>query len=125
MWHPPELRSPDGAVEVAFSAEEMRMSLWVHEPLVRRLRDQAVVLDLTGTLWDAAAKATFPAPGRVAFNLRHYPDGSTVVPVVVDVEAETFGIGDEEPGRSLRGIREALRAARKQIKGRRQAGDHS
>ena len=122
---PPTLRSPDGAVEVAFSAQEMRMSLWVHEPLVRRVPGGDVVLNLDGTGWDAACRAEFPAPGRVAFGLRHYPDGWTVVPVVVDVAAETFGIGDEEPVRPLRGLLTALRAARKEIKGRRQAGDHS
>ena len=123
MWVPPTLRSPDGTIEVAFSAEEMRMSLWVHEPLVRRLRDGAVVLDLTGTLWDAACRAEFPAPGRVAFDLRHYPDGKTSVPVVVDVDAETFGIGSAVPVEPVARIEQALRAARKARRGQR--GDHS
>lgn len=117
------LRSPDGAVEVGFSAQEMRMSLWVHEPVVTRTRDGRVVLSLDGTLWDAAGQAAFPAPGRVAFGLRHWPDGGTVVPVVVDVERETFGIGDEAPDRPLTALLPALRAARKALRG--QAGDHS
>lgn len=123
MWEPPTLRSPDGAIEVGFGAIELRMSLWVHEPRVVRTRDGQVVLDLDGTLWDAMCAAEFPAPGRVALALRHYPDGGTVVPVVVDVERETFGIAGADPDRPLTGLADGLRAARKALRG--QAGDHS
>jgi hypothetical protein len=117
------LRSPDGAIEVGFSEIELRMSLWVYEPVVTRTRDGRIVLSLDGTLWDAAEQASFPAPGLVALRLRHWPDGTTVVPVVLDVERETFAIGDDaEPDRPLRGIGQALRAARKALRGQ---ADHS
>ena len=55
-------RSPDGRIEVLFSAFEAHMSHWILEPSVVRLRDGARVLSLEGTAWDGGGIApTFPA----------------------------------------------------------------
>lgn len=107
----PRLVSPDGGVVVLFTASEMRMSVWVHEPLVYRARDERLVLDLDGTLLDAAVGTTFPGPGLVRLPLRRYPNGSRVkYDLVVDVEAETFGVGEGAvPDRPLAELRQVVR----------------
>lgn len=105
----PRLTSPDGSVEVLFRASEMRMSVWVFEPIVVRTRDGAAVVDLDGTLLDASTGTTFPGPGLVRMRLRRYPRGDRVAyDLVVDVEAETFGLGEEEPVRPLYRLRTDL-----------------
>ena len=105
----PVWRSPDGTVEVRFTAQEMRMSVWVLEPLVYRTRDGALLLDLDGTLLDPMPSAEFPAPNRVRMRLRKYPRGDKVrYDLVVDVEAETFGLDGAEPDRPLSQIRKAV-----------------
>lgn len=92
----PRKVSPDGNVVVLFTESEMRMSIWVHEPLVYRARDELLVLDLSDTLLDSSQSGTsFPEPNRVRLRLRKYPNGSVVkYDLVVDVEAETFGLGE-------------------------------
>ena len=116
MIHPglpgfPNVRSPDGSVEVAFCVEEMRMSLFVQEPVVYRVRDERVVLDLCGTRLDAHGDITFPGPGQVRLVLRRYPRGDRVrYDLVVDVERETFRIG-EEPEHPLNRIGSAIPGA--------------
>ena len=98
---PPRV-SPDGTVEVRFSARDMRMSVWVYEPAVYRTRDGALLLDFDGTLLDAVPGLEFPAPHRVRLPLRKYPRGDKVrYDLVVDVEAETFGLWPDEPDRPL------------------------
>jgi hypothetical protein len=93
----PPQRSPDGRIEVRFNAYEARMSHWILEPDVVRLRDGAVVLSLGGTAWDGGGVVpTFPAPDRVELHLRHYPDGSKTFSVVVDVEAERCWLAGAE-----------------------------
>lgn len=106
----PRKVSPDGSVVVLFTASEMRMSVWVHEPLVYRARDGLLVLDLGDTLLDSAPATSFPAPHRVRLGLRKYPDGSRVrYDLVVDVEEETFGLGEGAvPDRPLADIGKAL-----------------
>ena len=92
-------RSPDGRVEVRFDAYEARMSHWILEPAVVRLRDGAVVLSLSGTAWDGGGTApTFPAPDRVELHLRHYPDGAKTFDVVVDVESGRCWLAGAERG---------------------------
>lgn len=109
----PRRVSPDGGVVVLFTASEMRMSVWVHEPLVYRARDERLVLDLSGTLLDSAADTTFPGPGLVRLGLRRYPRGDVVrYELVVDVEADTFGLGGDPPERPLRELRKAVRELR-------------
>jgi hypothetical protein len=100
-------RSPDGRIEVRFDAYEARMSHWVLEPTVVRLRDGAEILSLEGTAWDAGGvMPTFPAPDRVELHLRHYPDGATMYDLVVDVEAKRCWLAWDEQG--ARPTREAL-----------------
>lgn len=114
---PPVRRSPDGAIEVTFAPDEPRMSLWVLEPIVRRVRDGRVVLSLETTWWDSFGTAEFPGPNLVAFALRHYPDGQRVVRLVADVEAETYGVGDGAvPDRPIApGLVDALDEERKRV----------
>ena len=122
----PTLRSPDGRIEVTFEAYEFRMSHWVYAPRVVRTRDRHVVVDLANTSWDAMCLAEFPAPDRVTMNLRGYPEGAYFVRVVIDVELETFGLGDEEPlRRPLTRLEEGLHRARDELKAALQEGDHS
>src|SRR5687768_13528880 len=84
------------------------MSVWVHQPLVRRVRDGLLVADLTGTLLDASEGTSFPGPHRVRLALRKYPDGASVrYDLVVDVEEETFGLG-AMPDRPLADLADAL-----------------
>ncbi len=94
----PDRVSPDGSVEVRFSSLDVRMSVWVHEPLVYRTRDGALVVSCEGTLLDGADRLEFPGPGLVRLRLRKYPRGDVVrYDVLVDVEAETFAVGDAAP----------------------------
>lgn len=120
----PTRLSPDGRIEVTFSAYEIgRMSHWVYEPRVVRTRDRRTIVDLDNTSWDSMLHAEFPAPDRVAFDLRRYPDGSHFVRVVIDVEAELCGFWDEEPlRRPLSRLVPGLHRERKALKGRLQAG---
>lgn len=106
----PRLTSPDGSVVVCFTDSEMRMSVFVYAPVVYRARDAACVLTFDRTLLDGAVGTTFPAPGQVRFALRRYPDGGTVrYHLVVDVEAETFGVGEDAvPDRPLAEIADAI-----------------
>jgi len=90
----PPRRSPDGTIEVRFDAYEARMSHWVLEPAVVRLRDGRAVVSLSGTAWDGAGPTAYPAPHRVALTLRRYPDGMNAEHLVVDVETETYGLGE-------------------------------
>lgn len=92
-------RSPDGSIEVRFNAYDVRMSIWILEPDVIRLRDGTTVLSLDGTAWDGGGIApTFPEPGRVELHLRHYPDGAKVYDLVVDVEAGRCWLAGDEDG---------------------------
>lgn len=94
----PDRVSPDGSVEVRYSSLDVRMSVWVHEPSVRRTRDGAVLLDCEGTLLDGAEGLEFPGPGLVRLRLRKYPRGDVVrYDVTIDVEAETFVSGEGPP----------------------------
>src|SRR5919204_3533726 len=108
-------RSPDGRIEVRFDAYEVRMSHWVMEPTVVRVRDGAAVLSLTGSAWDGGGiNPEFPGGDRVILHLRHYPDGTNVFDLTVDVEAERCWLGGAEGeavpparvGELLGGVRE-------------------
>lgn len=119
----PPRRSEDGRIEVRFSAYEARMSIWVLEPTVVRTRDDRVVVSLDGTGWDAATGVAFPRRDQVRLALRHYPDGTNVEHVVVDVEAERFGHGaDAVPTRPLGELAATLEEAREATVAR-DAGD--
>ena len=107
-------RSPDGLIEVRFDAYEARMSLWVLEPSVVRVRDGAVVMSLDGSAWDGGGiPPGWPAPDRVELHLRHYPDGARIYDLVVDVEAERCwlaGAGDGSvPAREAKRLLEPAR----------------
>jgi hypothetical protein len=87
----PPKRSPDGRIEVQFSAYEVRMSHWVLEPLVFRTRDDRLVVSLEGSGWDGGGvKPEFPRRHRVMLRLRRYPGGEPTLDVVVDVEKDTW-----------------------------------
>jgi hypothetical protein len=104
------MTSPDGSIVVVFTGQEMRMSVWVHEPLVYRTRDEALVLALDGTLLDATTGLEFPGPHLVRLPLRRYPRGDKVrYDLLVDVEAETFGLDGAEPTRPLWALRKVVR----------------
>jgi DNA-directed RNA polymerase subunit K/omega len=107
-------RSPDGRIEVRFSAWEARMSHWILEPAVVRLRDGAEVLSFEGSAWDAGGvMPTFPAPDRVELHLRHYPDGATIHDLV-DVESGRCWLaGDEDGARPAREARAMVDEARR------------
>ena len=73
------------------------MSHWILEPVVIRSRDGETVLSLDGSGWDGGGvPPTFPAPDRVELHLRHYPDGSTIHDLTVDVETRRCWLGDAE-----------------------------
>lgn len=117
----PPRRSADGRVEVRFAASEVRMSIWLLQPIVVRTRDGHVVVSLDG--WDAAAGVTFPERDRVALALRHYPDGVNVEHVVIDVETERFGHGvGAEPTRPVGELAAGLEEAREASVARDAAG---
>lgn len=106
------MRSPDGTVEVTY-AEELVGHHTVREPVVTRARDGRPVLDLRGTSLDPRGDVTFPGPGLVRLLLRLYPAGSVVAyDLTVDVEAETFGLGDEVADRPLAELPDVVRELR-------------
>lgn len=112
----PRRVSPDGSVVVCFEVYEPRMSVVLHPPVVYRARDGVAVLSCGGTALDGFADTTFPAPNQVRLPLRLYPNGSRVAyDLVVDVEAETFGIGGEPPTRPLSEIGDAIPSLRPEV----------
>lgn len=104
--------SPDGTVEVRFHEVEV----WHHtvdEPTIHRARDGRLVVDLRGTMLDAKGSVTFPGPHRVRLVLRRYPHGSVVRhDLVVDVEAESFAVGGDDPDRPLAELPDVVRELR-------------
>lgn len=108
-------RSPDGSVEVVY-AEDTVGHHTISEPAVYRVRDGALLLNLQGTMLDSRPRTSFPAPGRVRLELRKYPVGSVVAyDLVVDVEAETFGMDGAEPDRPLAELPDVVRELRATI----------
>lgn len=94
----PPRRSDDGNIEVRWDVYEVRMSHWVLEPAVVRLRDEHEVASLDGTGWDGGGVApTFPRRDQVELHLRRYPEGGRTVDVGIDVEQETWWFVDD-PG---------------------------
>ena len=110
----PPKRSADGRIEVRFDAYEVRMSHWILEPIVIRMRDGATVLSLEGSGWDGGGRApSFPARDRVELHLRQYPDGMTSYDLVVDVEtARCWFAGAEDEGCAAGGVEALLESAR-------------
>jgi hypothetical protein len=109
----PPRRSPDGRIEVRFTAYEARMSHWILEPIVIRTRDGATVLSLDGTGWDGGGvQPSFPGRDRTELHLRQYPDGKTSYDLVVDVEAERcWFAGAEDEGVAASGATALLEDA--------------
>lgn len=109
---PPKL-SPDGEIQVSFGAWEARMSHWILEPVVTRMRDGKAVLSLEGSEWDGGGvPPSFPARDRVELHLRHYPEGDVRYDLVVDVKAERcWFLGAEEEAVPLAKAEELLSGA--------------
>lgn len=74
----------NGRIGITTSAAEMRMSHWVHSPLVSDLVSGDVLLDLSESLWDLMGVSA--SGNSVDLLLRKYPGSGN--PVVVRVSAD-------------------------------------
>ncbi|MHB2017192.1 MAG: hypothetical protein ACYCW6_09630 [Candidatus Xenobia bacterium] len=92
--------SPDGTVRVDFVQCEMRPTQWLQCPVVVHVPSGEVLLDLSDTLWDAAA--SFDAEGRLTLRMRLY-DSERGETVVIDPQRRTLS-----DGRSLSAWRASL-----------------
>lgn len=90
--------APDGSVRVEAVPRTVGHAE-IEEPRVVRVRDGAVLVDLTGRSVHLS-DASFPRPGIVLLRLVRLHDTRATYHVEVDVEAETF-VRDGSPARPL------------------------
>lgn len=89
------VESSDGTYRVGFGAFEPRMSHWVFSPVITHVPSGEVLLDLNGTLWDAAAE--FRSPTLLYMEMRKYPGDGPGMNAEIDLANRTVTAkGDEE-----------------------------
>ncbi len=81
------LVSPDGRYRVVFHEYEMRMSHWVHEPIIQHVdrKNEPPILSFANTLCSAESARWNSASTEVQFEMRKYPGNRRDFVVVVDV----------------------------------------
>lgn len=77
----------NGQIGITTSAVEMRMSHWVHSPVVTDLVSREVLLDLSDSLWDLMSINA--SRSSVDLSLRKYPGSGP--PVLVRVSSKPKG----------------------------------
>ena len=98
--------SPSGRFLVRTVAMEMRMSLWVHAPVVLDGDEEIARL---GGLW-SAERVEWVREEVVALKLRRYPNGSAFYTVVIDCARRAFSVeaGAPQPLSALGATLDAL-----------------
>ncbi|MBN3575924.1 hypothetical protein [Vibrio neptunius] len=84
----------NGKYQVATSAHEMKMSHWVHSPVIRETSSGKVILNLEFTAW--GLRSVTESNERLVLILYRYPDGNSDYCVEVDPINRVVLISGEE-----------------------------
>lgn len=79
----------NGRLEVLTIAEEMRMSHWIYAPKIIDRQSGAVLLDLSGDLWDLVAVKE--SPNAITLIMRKYPGTAPQAELVIS-PGQTGGV---------------------------------
>lgn len=82
--------SPDGAIRIEYSSQEMRMSLWVDTPHVVDAASGRTIFRPDSSL--VSGEHTWGADGKFSLGLRKYPDGRFWVNLLFDINAGTVRV---------------------------------
>jgi hypothetical protein len=99
--------APDGSLLVELEAVEWSNSHWVDTPRVTEIASGRVLLDLTGSDWDAAV--SFPAPRTVRLGFRRYHHGGGLE-AEIDIRDGSYRIVERSGERSVGALEEIAAA---------------